>query len=70
MSLLFGNLVQAFVTFGTVLALAQMGDANAQEELPIAAARFRHVSALDASYLVYMGMKFIVLILDVPLNIF
>ncbi|PSR94662.1 hypothetical protein PHLCEN_2v4394 [Hermanssonia centrifuga] len=56
MSLLFGNLVQAFVTFGTVLALAQMGDTNAQEELPIAAARFRHVSALDASYLVYMGL--------------
>ncbi|KAH8104691.1 P-loop containing nucleoside triphosphate hydrolase protein [Cristinia sonorae] len=56
MSLLFGNLTQDFVKFQRVLAMAQAGDADAQTLLPQAAADFRHTSAKDASYLVYIGV--------------
>ncbi|THG99670.1 hypothetical protein EW026_g2717 [Hermanssonia centrifuga] len=56
MTLLFGNLVQDFVSFGTVLAQAKLGDANAQAGLPAAADQFKHTAANDASYLVYIGL--------------
>ncbi|KAI0714082.1 P-loop containing nucleoside triphosphate hydrolase protein [Cerioporus squamosus] len=60
MSLLFSRLTQDFVTFGTILQLTSSPDpataAQAQQELPIAAAGFKHSAALNASYLVYIGV--------------
>ncbi|TBU45834.1 P-loop containing nucleoside triphosphate hydrolase protein [Dichomitus squalens] len=56
MSLLFGRLTQDFVTFGTDVINAQNGVAGAAEDLPIAAAHFKHSAALNASYLVYIGI--------------
>ncbi|EIW81035.1 ste6-like protein [Coniophora puteana RWD-64-598 SS2] len=64
MSLLFGRLTQDFVGFGTDLALAQAamqsGNQTAIQEteqvLSVAAAGFRHSAALNASYLVYIGV--------------
>lgn len=61
MSLLFGNLTQDFISFQTVLLTSQdssnsTAQAIAQGDLPEAAAHFRHVAALDASYLVYIGV--------------
>ncbi|GJE98503.1 multidrug resistance-associated ABC transporter [Phanerochaete sordida] len=59
MSLLFGRLTQDFVNFGTVMASANAagpaGD-QARADLPAAAAAFRHSAALNASYLVYIGV--------------
>jgi ATP-binding cassette, subfamily B (MDR/TAP), member 1 len=55
MSLLFGNLTQDFVEFGVVLNEAQLGIPGAAEQIPAAAAHFRHVAALDASFLVLIG---------------
>ncbi|KAG6907876.1 hypothetical protein DXG01_007040 [Tephrocybe rancida] len=56
MSLLFGNLTQEFVNFGTVINYANTGNATAIAQVPAAAAHFRHTAALDASYLVYIGV--------------
>ena len=56
MSLLFSRLTQDFVTFGTTLIQAEKGDAEAAQSLPAAAANFKHSAALNASYLVYIGM--------------
>lgn len=55
MTLLFGNLTQQFVQFGQTLLRAQEGDAAAQEQLPVAAAAFRHAAAKDAGYLAVIG---------------
>ncbi|KAG2129495.1 P-loop containing nucleoside triphosphate hydrolase protein [Suillus clintonianus] len=64
MSLLFGNLTQDFVNFSVAesnyTSLLQSGDptaiAQAQQILDTAAAGFRKSSALDASYLTYIGV--------------
>ncbi|KAI0350350.1 P-loop containing nucleoside triphosphate hydrolase protein [Trametes cingulata] len=56
MSLLFGRLTQDFVTFGQTLKHAQSGDASAAAAVPGAAAAFKHSAALNASYLVYIGV--------------
>ncbi|KAG1772443.1 P-loop containing nucleoside triphosphate hydrolase protein [Suillus occidentalis] len=64
MSLLFGNLTQDFVSFSLAennyTASLQTGDsatiAQAQQILDAAAAGFRKSSALDASYLTYIGI--------------
>ena len=64
MSLIFGNLVQDFVTFGLAennyYQSLQSNDANvieqAQMALDTAASEFRHNASLDASYLTYFGM--------------
>ena len=56
MTLVFGNLTQDFVTFGTVLNNIAQGVPGAREQLPAAAAGFRHSAGLGASYLVYIGM--------------
>nr|WCD39452.1 Ste6-2 [Ganoderma boninense] len=56
MSLLFSRLTQDFVTFGTTLNQAQSGDVAAAQALPAAAAGFKHSAALNASYLVYIGL--------------
>jgi ATP-binding cassette, subfamily B (MDR/TAP), member 1 len=55
MSLLFGNLVQDFVTFGTTLEESKAGNAAAAAQLPAAAAEFRHIASKDAASLVYIG---------------
>ena len=56
MSLIFANLTQAFVAFGTVISQVKMGNATAQADMPAAAASFRHRAAKDAAILVYIGM--------------
>ena len=56
MSLLFGNLTQAFVTFGQAVASAQSGTPGAAETVSAAAAGFRTSASKDASYLVYIGL--------------
>lgn len=55
MTLLFGSLTQDFINFTSVVRRAQGGDIAAQEEIPSASATFRHASAKNASYLVYIG---------------
>lgn len=56
MSILFGNLVEDFVTFTTVLLRAEQGDEAAKQQLPTVAANFRRVAALDATYFVYLAI--------------
>lgn len=56
MTLLFGDLTQDFVSFGIVLNNIAQGVPGAREQLPAAAAGFRHSAALNASYLTYIGM--------------
>lgn len=56
MSLLFGDLVQQFVNFSTILSEADAGDASAADQIPAAAAEFRSAAAKSASELVYIGM--------------
>ncbi|KAG6814237.1 hypothetical protein H0H92_015352 [Tricholoma furcatifolium] len=56
MSLLFGNLTQGFVTFGTIIAEANGGNATAKAQIPEAAANFRHDASKDASYLAFIGV--------------
>ena len=51
MSIIFGNLTKAFVDFGTTVA-----QSNDPQAIEASAAHFRHVAALDASYLVYIGL--------------
>ncbi len=55
MTLLFGNLTQDFVQFGTVLNEIAQGVPGARDQLPAAAAAFRHGAALNAAYLAYIG---------------
>ena len=55
MTLIFGNLVQSFVRFGIILSEVKSGSTTAQEQLPAAAAAFRHDAAKDAAILVYIG---------------
>jgi len=67
MTLVFGRLIQDFVTFGTALlnqqAAEQSGNATAisvtQQALNSAAVEFRHGAALDAAYLSYIGILFV-----------
>lgn len=56
MSLLFGNLTKDFVNFTMLTFASDAGDAAATAAIPEAAAAFRRVAALDASYLVYIGL--------------
>jgi len=55
MTLIFGNLVQSFVNFGTTLTKIKAGDSAAQAELPAATASFWHIAAKDAATLVYIS---------------
>jgi ATP-binding cassette subfamily B (MDR/TAP) protein 1 len=55
MTLIFGNFVQAFLSFGASLAKAKAGDATAQAQVPGAAAAFRHSMGKDSAALVYIG---------------
>ncbi|KAM5533130.1 hypothetical protein V8D89_013178 [Ganoderma adspersum] len=56
MSLLFSRLTQDFVSFGTAVIQKEQGNADAAASLPAAAANFKHSAALNASYLVYIGV--------------
>ncbi|KAF5337588.1 hypothetical protein D9611_014802 [Ephemerocybe angulata] len=56
MSLLFGNLTNDFVNFGIVIQRAESGNATAAALVPAATESFKHTAALDASYLVYIGV--------------
>ncbi|TFK23399.1 multidrug resistance protein 1 [Coprinopsis marcescibilis] len=56
MSVLFGNLTQDFVNFGTVTKDADAGSAEAAARVPAAAEAFRRSSGVNASYLVYIGI--------------
>lgn len=56
MSLLFGNLTQDFVKFQTVISQSDAGNATATALVPEVTQSFKRVAALDASYLVYMGI--------------
>ena len=57
MSILFGNLVQQFVDFSTILAKAtNAGVPDASEQISIAAAEFRSAAAKSAYELVYIGV--------------
>jgi ATP-binding cassette, subfamily B (MDR/TAP), member 1 len=55
MSLLFGNLTQDFVTYSTIVNLANAGDPNAKAQQPAAAAHFRSTAGKDAGYLAAIG---------------
>jgi len=55
MTLIFGNFVQAFLTFGASLTEAKVGDAAAQAQIPSAAAAFRHSMAKNSAEMVYIG---------------
>ncbi len=60
MSLLFGRLTQDFVSFETTLNFAHPPgmppNQTAIDQIPISAAAFKRSAALNASYLVYIGM--------------
>ncbi|KAF8991424.1 P-loop containing nucleoside triphosphate hydrolase protein [Cyathus striatus] len=56
MSLLFGRLTQSFVEFQIIVEQADSGNSTARALLPDIAANFRHDAALNASYLVYIGV--------------
>ncbi|KDQ06798.1 hypothetical protein BOTBODRAFT_140755 [Botryobasidium botryosum FD-172 SS1] len=58
MALMFGNLTQAFVNFGKTQAESHMDGSTPQQQQAFEDARsqFAHVSAQDASYLVYIGV--------------
>ena len=68
MTLVFGRLIQDFVSFTTAILnyqnAQQSGNATAisstQQALDTAAEQFRNGAALDASYLAYIGMSFLV----------
>ncbi|KAH8114710.1 multidrug resistance protein 1 [Phellopilus nigrolimitatus] len=55
MSIIFGNLTQAFVSFGTAVQEAKTGSVTAAQ-VEETAKNFRHAASLDASYLVYIGL--------------
>ena len=63
MSLLFGNLTNAFVDFGTTTAEAAAGNQTAKDALPASASHFKHTAANDASYLVYIGQCWVLRII-------
>ena len=70
MSLIFGALTQDFVDFSITRARADAGDPDGIAKLPEAAAHFRHASAMDASYLVYIGISLYLINLRRDLNNF
>lgn len=62
MSLMFGNLTQDFVTFGTAVSNLDPNNPETVSKLDQSASQFRHIAAKDASYLTYMGASFITLL--------
>ena len=58
MSLIFGKLTNTFVNFGTTVA--RTGFNTSDPAFNAAAQDFRHLSALDASFLTYIGIAMFV----------
>ncbi|KIL62960.1 hypothetical protein M378DRAFT_80370 [Amanita muscaria Koide BX008] len=56
MTLLFSNLTQDFINFGTILVEAQYGFPGAEQRIPAAADAFRNDAGQNALYLVYLGI--------------
>ena len=57
MALIFGNLVQSFVAFGSALTTQSLNPtANGAAQLQEAAKQFRHEASKDALILVFIGM--------------
>lgn len=61
MSLIFGRLTQDFINFEVIRAQAAQGLPEGVAALPAAAAEFRKGTALDASYLVYIGIALLLI---------
>ncbi len=55
MGLMFGNLTQDFTNFTTAIREINPNNPQSSAQIEEAARRFRHVAALNASYLVYLG---------------
>jgi len=55
MSLIFSNLIQDFLDFSTAIQNIDPNNPQSTTAVDEAAKRFRHVAALDASYLTYIG---------------
>jgi ATP-binding cassette, subfamily B (MDR/TAP), member 1 len=55
MTLLFGNLTQSFIAFGSVIASAQSGNPDDVQMVPQAAAALRKDAAKNATYLILVG---------------
>jgi len=69
MTLIFGNLVQTFLTFVNVIARAKAGDESAIQSLPHVASDFRREAGLNAVYLVGIGsMSFTFFLVDVRID--
>lgn len=58
MSLLFGNLTQDFVNFTQIIYKADNNVPGAEDQIPAAAAAFRHAAGRSAIYLVCIGPCF------------
>ncbi|EKM58407.1 uncharacterized protein PHACADRAFT_252704 [Phanerochaete carnosa HHB-10118-sp] len=56
MTLLFGRLIQSFVSFGSALQDTNPADPAAEAALQAAKNQFKHEAAQNASYLVYIGI--------------
>lgn len=56
MSIIFGNLTESFVNFGTAEESLSPDDPTALQNLENAAAGFRHSASQDALILVYIGI--------------
>jgi hypothetical protein len=56
MTILFGNLAQGFIKFGTALALQQAGNADAAGTLQQAVQGFKKDAARNAILLSYIGV--------------
>jgi len=62
MTLLFGRLTQDFITFTQTIRQADLGDVASQQAIPEAAQEFRNAAAKNASYLVYIGSYYLIII--------
>jgi ATP-binding cassette subfamily B (MDR/TAP) protein 1 len=61
MSLIFGRLTQDFINFQIVRGQVDQGLTEGVAALPQAAANFRTATALDATYLVYIGITLLLI---------
>lgn len=55
MTLLFGRLIQSFVSFGVALTSSSLDTPEGRAALAAAGKDFKHQAALNSSYLVYIG---------------
>ena len=69
MSLIFGRLTQDFVSFQIIRSQAEQGLPEGVSALPEAIAHFKRTAALDASYLVYIGIALLFINFRSSLNL-